>query len=368
MQKKSTKILCVVLLFATLFTFSLSISSADTSLERANTSPEYMRAGNIEVKSRLLELLGEGSEEASAGERIYLIPGGEVFGTKIKETHITVVDGKDSKELAAGDKIISANGKEITAIGDLSDIIHNSGGERVKISIERDGRCFDIDVTPKLIDGKYKIGVTLRDVAAGIGTVTYINPKTGEFGGLGHGIYDAGGTLPIETSGGVITDVILGAVKRGEAGCPGELTGILTDRTAGVIYTNTDVGIFGKFSSLPKNLDTPLPIAYKSEVKCGEATVISTLKNGKRMEYKIEISDIDITSSGTKSFKVKVTDPALLAISGGIVRGMSGSTILQDGKIVGALTHVMVNDPARGYGIFIENMLAKSSTEQRKAA
>ena len=234
------------------------------------------------------------------------------------------------------------------------------------LKVERGGKELLLNVIPKEIDGEYKLGAILREGSAGIGTITYITPGTMEFGGLGHGIYESGTNKPIEIKGGSVTGVVLGAVERGEAGKPGELTGILTDRTRGRIFANTDVGVFGKLDALNESLDEPMPIAHRAEVTEGEAEILSTLKNGRRMAYKVEIFDIDSTSTGTKSFKIKVTDPALLAISGGIVRGMSGSTIIQNGKIVGAVTHVMVSDPTEGYGIFIENMLNASQTARNE--
>ncbi len=365
MQKFKNRLLALVLLLLTVFSVGVRkeggavVCAAEVG---ESEGAEYIAAA-VTVKSRLWELLGGGSEEASASERVYLIPGGVVFGTRLSEAHLTVTDAAECKGLMTGDKIISVDGKVVARTKDISEILRATGGGEVEIVLERGGKRVCVSVTPKLVGEEYKLGAVLREGAAGIGTVTYIDPESGEFGGLGHGICESGGTHPIEMTGGVVTDVVLGAVQKGEAGKPGELTGILTDRVRGVIYSNTDVGVFGKYAELPKKLDTPLPIAHKSEVKRGEASILSTLKNGKRMEYKIEIYDIDTTSTNSKSFKIKVADPTLLSISGGIVRGMSGSPIIQNGKLVGAVTHVMINNPTEGYGIFIENMLSAAKED-----
>jgi stage IV sporulation protein B len=214
-----------------------------------------------------------------------------------------------------------------------------------------------------------RLGVTVRDSALGIGTVTYIDPETGAFGGLGHGITDSSSGELIPITGGDVTDVTLGGVTRGEVGKPGELCGVLTERDMGDLTVNSHCGVFGILTNPDALTGDSIPIGHRDEVKEGEATIISTLKNGKTAEYKIEIYDIDRDSDGSKSFRIRVTDETLKALTGGIVRGMSGSPIIQNGKLIGAVTHVLVADPTEGYGIFIENMLNEVKlTEQKNAA
>ena len=168
----------------------------------------------------------------------------------------------------------------------------------------------------------------------------------------------------IEFSEGEVTGVILSGVKKGEEGKPGELSGLLTDKISGELYSNTECGVFGKLDKIPDTLNaTAIEVAHRDEVHEGEATILSTVKVGSAREFKIEISSINKSSNGTKSFKIKITDPALIAITGGVVRGMSGSPIIQDGKLVGAVTHVMVANPTEGYGIFIENMLNSAESQ-----
>ena len=156
---------------------------------------------------------------------------------------------------------------------------------------------------------------------------------------------------------GVLLGVSIGGITKGAAGDPGEIRGSFKPEKLGAVTSNTDCGIFGIYSNVPKSLYGAMPIAHKDEVKSGEATILCTLEDGEMHEYKVELSSIDPTAEGGRCFTVKVTDPALIEKTGGIVQGMSGSPIIQNGKLVGAVTHVLVGDPARGYGIFIENML-----------
>jgi stage IV sporulation protein B len=307
---------------------------------------------DIKVGSRFWELFFGKSEPKK------LIASGDVFGIKLKQKHPTIVDAPGVPALKSGDAIISIDGQEIHSAAELKDAIKKSDGESITITAMRGDDKIRIEVIPKLDGGEYRIGITLKDVTAGIGTITFIDPETLEFGGLGHGICGAEGGGLIEMEKGAATDVALGGIHKGEAGSPGELSGVMADSACGEIYLNTDVGVFGKLNSISEKLrGSVFEVGSKNEVIAGEATIISTVKNGKKAEYKIEIFDVDRSSTGSKSFKIKVKDPALLAITGGIVRGMSGSPIIQNGKLVGAVTHVLVNDPTVGYGIFIENML-----------
>ncbi|MBR5144979.1 MAG: SpoIVB peptidase [Clostridia bacterium] len=307
---------------------------------------------DIKVGSRFWELFFGKSEPKK------LIASGDVFGIKLKQKYPTIVDAPGVPALKSGDAIISINKQEVHSAAELKDIIKRSGGESLTIAALRGDEKLHIEVVPKLEGDEYRIGITLKDVTAGIGTITFIDPNTGEFGGLGHGICSAENGSLIDMTEGTAMDVALGGVHKGEAGSPGELSGVMADSACGKIYLNTDVGVFGKLNGIDDKLRGSIfEVGSKNDIVTGEATIISTVKNGKKAEYKIEIFDIDRDSTGSKSFKIKVKDPALLAISGGIVRGMSGSPIIQNGKLVGAVTHVLVNDPTVGYGIFIENML-----------
>ncbi len=308
---------------------------------------------NVKVGSRFLELLFGDKKETRK-----LIACGGAFGIKIKQEYPSIVEASGVPALRSGDLIVSINNREVHSAEEVKELINSSKGESVTIEARRGEETVRLEVIPKEEDGEYRLGITLKDVTAGIGTITFIDPETGEFGGLGHGICDADSGDVIKMQSGVAVSVVLGGIHKGESGNPGELSGIMTDRVIGNISANCEVGVFGKLIDGDiEGYGEILEIGKRDEVTSGEATILSTLRNGKKAEYKIEIYDIDQSSDGSKSFKIKVKDPALVAISGGIVRGMSGSPIIQNGKLIGAVTHVLVNDPTSGYGIFIENML-----------
>ena len=316
------------------------------------------------ISSRLLELLFGKEEE---NKTLMLIPGGSIFGAKIKQSYVSVQSPGESRELKVGDKILSVNGERVKSVNDVKNAISKVKGADISLVCEREGKEISLKLKPKESGGEYKLGIVLKDGAAGIGTITYIDPETKLFGGLGHGICDTDTGEVIDFTVGQVTGVILSGVKKGDSGKPGELSGLLTDKISGELYANTECGIFGRLDSIPDNISAKaIEVAHRDEVHEGEATIISTVKLGQTKEYKIEISHINKNSTGTKSFKIKVTDPTLIAITGGVVRGMSGSPIIQDGKLVGAVTHVMVADPTEGYGIFIENMLGASQVTRNE--
>ncbi len=368
---KIKKILYVMCLLLSISTVVLPVAAEAKDIKTDGyTAEEYVDvlSENVKIDSRLGELFFGGS--ARAKENITLIPGGGVFGIKMKQKHVSVTDSSGVPALSPGDIILSVNNKEVKTVEEVKAEIQNCGGRSVTIRALHRGSEIAIEARPSFEDGSYKLGLGLRDGASGIGTVTFYDPKTGKFGGLGHGICDSETGEVIDMESGNVCGVILGGVHKGESGKPGELSGILKDSVLGSLSTNNECGVFGNLtgdSIIPSG--TAIPIGTKEEIHEGEATIISTLKNGKSSEYKIEIYDIDRSSEGSKSFRIKTADPALTAISGGIVRGMSGSPIIQDGKLVGAVTHVMIADPTEGYGIFIENMLKSvRETDLKKAA
>ena len=321
---------------------------------------------DVKVSSRFYELFfGKKKDDT---EQLMLYPGGSVFGLLINEDGVTVTSNSASKTLLLGDRITKVCGKEVRTPEEVDAIVRDSGGTRVEIELIRSGAKMTVSMTPKAENGEYKLGVKMRSSTAGIGTVTFIDPLTMTFGGLGHGVSDGecGGYVSIKSA--TVNDVVLGGCKRGEMGKAGELTGVLKKTSHGCIYLNNECGVFGVLDKLPDYATELMPAAKREEVKEGAAEIISTVKNGKRQTYKIEIYDIDESSTGSKSFKIKVTDPTLISLTGGIVRGMSGSPIIQNGKIVGAVTHVLVANPTEGYGIFIENMLNAAQTPQARAA
>ncbi len=369
MSPKKQKAVSAVLLFACIFSF-FSIGKCEASYTQSFASQENLEESNAKINkdtkisSRIYELLFGKRKD----EQLYLIPGGEVFGVRINEEYPTVNNAKESSPLKRGDKIISVSGIKINSSSDVTAILKDCRGEPIKIEILRANEKMTLTVTPKLEDGEYRLGVSLRSASSGIGTVTFIEPETLVFGGLGHGVCEQESGNLAEMKDGEVCGVILGGIARGEAGRPGELSGILNRKTYGAIYKNSECGVFGQFENYDLKDRIPIPVGNKSTLKIGEAEIISTVKSGKTTRYKIEITEINLNSNTSKSFKIKVTDPTLITLTGGIVRGMSGSPIIQDGKLVGAVTHVMVANPTEGYGIFIENMLNAAENTVPKAA
>lgn len=261
----------------------------------------------------------------------------------------------------AGDKIVAVNGERVTGAEDFLRRAAAFSGEGVTLSVERGGETKTFVVTPKLgSGGTYQIGLWLRDAVRGLGTVTFYDPATGEYGALGHGVgLPETGEL-MSASGGEIYRADVTGVVMGERGTPGELCGGASSASPiGSIEENTVRGIFGT-SRTPLGTLPAMPVAAESEIRLGEATILSTVSTGGVRSYDAVITRIARSGDGGK-LTLTITDGDLLAVTGGIVQGMSGSPILQNGKIVGAVTHVLVNDPTKGYGISMENMLEAAS-------
>ncbi len=368
-KRNAMRLLCFILTIYTLLCPLCFTVGAEEMCDKTSSVAEEsvpVIADDTLVGSRFWELFfGEKKEQS---EEVRLIPGGGVFGVKIKQKYVTVTESQGVPALRSGDVILSVDGEAVKSASDVKRMVEKSEGNSLTIRALHQGSELAVEIRPSLVDGEYRIGLSLRDSAAGLGTITFIDPETGVFGGLGHGICDAdsGEVIPMER--GEVLGVILGGIHKGESGKPGELSGVLTERRLGELSGNGECGVFGVLRDLPYGSTEPIPIGRRDEVCEGEATIISTLKNGKPAEYKIEIYDIDRDSSGSKSFRVRVTDEALKALTGGIVRGMSGSPIIQNGKLVGAVTHVLVADPTEGYGIFIENMLSATGMGEGKRA
>ncbi len=322
------------------------------------------------------------SAAAAPAKDVRLLPGGMPFGVKFSTEGVLVVGfcdvdaegGSINPAYAAGlrtrDVITTLGGKQIIDAAQFGSMVADAGATPLTLTYTRGGKSYTTTLTPakSISENRYKTGLWVRDSGAGIGTVTFIEPTTGAFGGLGHGICDQESGALVGMTRGVVNDVTISGVQKGVCGKPGELKGYFGTTKTGTLLQNTDCGVFGVFSKVPATEQKALPIAHRGEVREGEAHILCTLDNGKPCKYAIRISDIDKTSTGSKCFTVKVTDPALIEKTGGIVQGMSGSPIIQNGKLVGAVTHVLINDPATGYGIFIENMLNAAQAAIPKAA
>ena len=303
-----------------------------------------------------------------------LIPVGVPIGIYVKTEGVLVVGtgefasqgaGKVSPAkniLKSGDYVIKLNGTEVTGKDDLIMRIENCGGEQQLLTIRRDAETYDVKIKPeKDRTGKYKIGVWVRDNAQGVGTMTYID-ENGNFGALGHGINDVDTSTLMEMNDGTLYQTEIISIRKGAAGQPGEMTGMIVysdDRILGDITSNSIRGIFGKCNqkALALGTEEALPIGLKQEIEKGPAQILCTV-DGTTRYYDIEITEIHLDHDNVnRGIELRVTDPELLSVTGGIVQGMSGAPIIQKGKFVGAVTHVLVQDSTRGYGIFIENML-----------
>ena len=303
-----------------------------------------------------------------------LYPVGMPIGIYVKTTGVLVVGTGDfvSEEgivvkpsehlLQTGDYILSVDGMAVEGKSDFVKRVADSGGKTMVMRIHRNGEEFDIGIRAQKNEaGDYKLGIWIKDSAQGIGTLTYAETD-GEFGALGHGVSDSdiGLLLSLEEGALYRTDII--GITKGEKGMPGELTGIIRyteSNCIGEITGNAPVGIFGELDSeIMRALEQqPLPIGLKQDIVKGPAQIYCDV-DGTPQYYDVNITGIDYDSENiNKGLMLQVTDEKLLSLTGGIVQGMSGSPIVQNGRIVGAVTHVLVNDPTRGYGIFIENML-----------
>lgn len=306
-------------------------------------------------------------------KRVY--PVGLPVGIYVKTNGVLVVDMSSFNNedgiavtpagqiLQKGDYILEINGVALTGKKDLISKIRKSGGKDLVFTLLRSGGLTKVKCTPALADdGEYKLGIWIRDSAQGIGTLTYLD-ENGNFGALGHGIndIDTNELMQLKYGGIYKTDII--GIERGEKGQPGELTGVIDfdDKyQLGNVTKNTKKGIFGTLSGIDGGNLTSLPVGLKQEVETGAAQILCKIDQTNRL-YDVRITKLHYDSEDdNRGIELEITDKELLGLTGGIVRGVSGAPIMQNGKMVGAITHVLINDPARGYGIFAENMVEGS--------
>ena len=301
-----------------------------------------------------------------------LIPLGKAVGIKLFADGVLVVDISDvqcggndvspAKDcgLKEGDLILTANGEKIQSTEHMQSLLQENGEQAMALTVKRGSKTMEVGVAPvRCDDDVCRLGAWIRDSMAGIGTLTYYDPATGSYGALGHGITDVDTAKLMPLSSGSIMETTVKAVKKGQQGSPGELKGDFTvQRDVGTLQANTEGGIFGTVSD-PTFLEMgqALPVADREDIHTGAASILSTVSGNETREYAVEIVRLYPGEQSTRNMLICVTDPQLLSTTGGIVQGMSGSPLVQDGKLIGAVTHVLVNDPTMGYGIFIENML-----------
>lgn len=291
-----------------------------------------------------------------------LIPGGQLVGLELFDGSVYIAAFDESlgeAAQAAGlqpqDRIVAINGQKVASAQDIKNILDRADAD-VTIQISRGSQTFEVSLTPQITGSGPRLGIYLKQGTTGVGTVTYYDPENSSFAALGHGVNNKQGHL-LSMHTGNVYDVSVISVRKGKAGEPGQLMGSLQNgMQLGTLSKNTPYGVFGSLNGINKS--AAIEVADPEEVKIGPAVIRSTISGNLTREYEVEIVKVyGASKSAGRNMLIKVTDPDLLAATGGIVQGMSGSPIIQDGKLIGAVTHVLVNDPTTGYGIFIENML-----------
>ncbi len=304
-----------------------------------------------------------------------VIPLGTAIGMKLYTKGVLVVGmsqiNTDNNEktkpyensgIEQGDMILAINNKEVSNTDELIGEVKNSNGNSIKIKYLKNNETLETSITPVKSKNEYKIGLWVRDAAAGVGTLTFYEPSTNSFMALGHGISDIDTEKIVEISNGELITANIVSIKKGEKGKPGEMKGTIdSGNKIGEISKNTNLGVYGNVTNksyLGIDSNNEMEVATRSEIKEGRAQIICQLDNNEKNKYNIEIEKIyTMNNEDNKSMLIKVTDEELLNKTGGIIQGMSGAPIIQNGKFVGAITNVLVNDPTQGYAIFADMMI-----------
>lgn len=342
----------------------------------------------MEVTYKLFGIFPLKSDEVKVMNPIKLIPGGHSIGVTLQTKGVMVVgqapiidqNGKKSfpaKEagIEVGDILLKINNREVRTDQEVSIAVHMAGEQKENLTIvyKHQNQVLEKIMKPIFCSetNRYRIGLFVRDEAAGVGTLSFFDPISKQYGALGHLITDADTNQKIEVSNGKIMASAIYAIEKGRRGHPGEKIGsFVTNSTfQGTIEKNTVTGIFGVINGQITNpyFKEAIPVGWESEVKVGPAKIYTVIQGEKIEEFDVNIDRVMLNRTDSKNMIVRVTDPRLLESTGGIIQGMSGSPIIQNGKIIGAVTHVFVNDSQRGYGVFIQNMLYESGQLDRAA-
>lgn len=331
------------------------------------------KEGKYEVNVSLLGAIPIKSSSLTVSSRYYVVPSGDIFGLRlftegvviVKIENVDTATGNFSPAsaagLAVGDVIVKVDESKVTSSNELSNLLSQKDKSSFNISFIRDGKELKttLNTAMSVSEGKNKAGMWIRDSAAGIGTLTFYEPNSKIFAGLGHGVcdIDTGEILPL-SDGDIVAAKVCGCYK-GTSGKAGELCGSFLNESIGILYSNNSKGVYGLMTKKLK-CDGAMPIAFSNEIELGKAQIIASVDENGPKYYDIEITRISPSNGENKNLVIKITDNELIEKTGGIVQGMSGSPIIQNEMLVGAVTHVLVNDPTRGYGIFIENMIAEA--------
>ena len=361
----------------TLIGLSLKENTVETASTNENKIEKKVKTANIELN--LFNNIKLKDVEVNILPKTTVIPVGNIAGVKLYTNGVLVVgmseiEGKDNKKykpyensgIKEGDTITKIGEKNITSTKDLITIVNKSEGKKLKIEYIHENETKECSIIPVETNSKeYKLGLWVRDSAAGVGTVTFYEPSTKTFGALGHGITDIDTNELINIASGEFVTTRVLNITKGKEGEPGKVQGTIENQqNIGTIIKNSRFGIYGKVDNLSSiNIDTSkeMEVALREEIKTGKAKILCSLDNQKPQEYEIEIEKIYKENNyDNKSMKIKVTDPRLLEKTGGIIQGMSGSPVIQNGKFIGAVTQVLVNLPSEGYAVFGDIMLKQS--------
>lgn len=333
-KKKIYTSIIIILLIITYTYFNIS-----------NTSAVYSNSAIVE----------------KALEDMEIVLGGDAIGIKLLATGvlITGIDRNDNI-FEIGDIILKVNSNEITTNTELLNYAKNSNGEVLQIELSRQDNIIDVEAVPILDEttNEYKLGLWVKDSSAGVGTITFYDSKNMTFAALGHAVTETEENYILPIDSGAITTTNIYEIDIGYPRDPGQLKGTITSYITGQIITNTEKGIYGEIYDVESfENNQSIEIMKKTEIKEASASIFCTLDDEGVKEFDIMIEEVLLDSEGNKNMIITITDEELINLTGGIVQGMSGSPIVQDGKLIGAVTHVLLNDPTRGYGVFIENMI-----------
>ncbi len=359
----------------------LNIKLNDETIETSSNSGQALtkQAGKSTLEVSLFNSINIKNVNVDVLPKTKVIPVGNIAGVKLYTNGVLVVgmseiEGYDNKKykpyenkgIKEGDTIVKIDEKLINSTEDLIETVNNSQGRDIKVQYIHQEETKECSISPvKTSSSQYKLGLWVRDSAAGVGTVSFYEPTSKTFGALGHGITDIDTNELINIASGEFVTTRILNITKGESGNPGKIQGTVENQTnIGKIYKNSKFGIYGKvdnISSLNIDMSKEMEVALREEIKTGKATILCSLDNQQPQEYEIEIEKINKENNyDNKSMQIKITDQKLLEKTGGIIQGMSGSPVIQNGKFVGAVTHVLVNDPTKGYAVFGDIMLKQS--------
>lgn len=381
MNKRGFKKILLAVLGAAAFIYEFATLVPDRVIYingAGSALPEFVSGSRTETGTEKLTFFGvvpykTVSVDVVSGEKVIL--GGESVGVNIDVDGVTVLGvsdfyGEDGKKhcpaadagILAEDIITEINGEKIVSAESFSQITDRYSQGTMNVKLMRGKKTESVTLKPikSAEDGKFHLGLWVRDGTVGIGTLTFVDPKTKTFGALGHSVNDAKTGETVNTGRGSICYSSITGIKTASGGLSGELEGVFVSDAIGDIRENGDFGIFGNFFG-DIDFNRAVSVASRNEIREGKAVVLCCVDGNKIQSFDIRVEKINLNSDSNKSMVIKVTDPNLIEKTGGIVRGMSGSPIIQNGKLIGAVTHVFVNDPTMGYGVFIENMLAEAA-------